>query len=1052
MSAKITREILEGYLECRYKGRLRLAGEQSEGSDYLKIISAEEVLAGTQAFTQLLTSSPNGRVCQGATLTATDLGCGTPLLLDATIEHEQVSLRCDGLVRMEGSSRLGDFHYLPVLCKANLPIRQQTRHLLALIGLVLEAVQGTRPAVGIVVRGPECRRTKVKLTAKLNKRASDTLEAVKQMQDGSKLPLLTLNDHCPMCEFRDRCHAEAVEKDDISLLQIMSEAELRKHRSKGIFTVTQLAYTFRPRRKGKRARGESQPHHAALQALAIRDSKTYVMGKPEVPDRPVRVYLDLEGDTNGAGVYLIGALVVKDDTSQMHSFWADETSSEAQILGQLLEVVGTEDFALFHFGSYERQFLRRMRRIARPKGPVDGLLANAVDVLSLIRSNIYFPVHANGLKEIGRHLGFTWSNPKAGGLQSVVWRRRWEQSRDDSFKQQLIAYNAEDCAALRLVAEHIEMIAANFDSQAEGAAEGPGTFEKVAAGKAVDGYRHKWGRPDFVLPEFEKASKCAWFDYQREKIVVRAGRKPSPPSGRREKTKQPRPNRRVVVRSTRCPACKGRHIVKLGGRMRGKLTFDLKVSAVGVRRFVTRYLAARYRCLDCCRTFLPRRYKDLPRFLHTLKCWAMYQHIANRVTFENLEGIFKECFGLTIRAYEVHAFKIQLARRYKGTYRSLLRKIVAGNLLHADETGVHLQKEKGYVWVFTSLEDVVYMYRPSRESDFLVPLLKGFVGVLVSDFFSGYDSMPCLQQKCLVHLIRDINSDLQTHFHDEDLKGLAKAFGALLVKIVATVDRYGLRRERLQGHKADVNRFFEDACGKPYGSEVAEKYRQRFLKYRDKLFTFLDHDGVAWHNNNAEHAVKHFARYRMISNGRMTANGLQPYLVLLSIYQTCKYKKASFLRFLLSGEKDVDAFLEATRRRRAAVRRPNTGGQPNPERMAFARPAQPQLVVEEPTAADLGLDEATAAGLGRKVRLAIEEVARKVAAGEDDPRLRWGRSRRRVRVLVETAFPDRRGRGPALHIALENRLKAAGWVWARGKAVHTYERCGTPEYREDVEP
>ena len=112
-------------------------------------------------------------------------------------------------------------------------------------------------------------------------------------------------------------------KDDLSLLRVMSEAELRQQRSKGIFTVTQLSYTFRPRRKGKRAKGEGQPHHAALQALAIRDAKTYVLGKPEVPDRPTRVYLDLEGDADAASVYLLGALVVKGGAATMHSFWAD---------------------------------------------------------------------------------------------------------------------------------------------------------------------------------------------------------------------------------------------------------------------------------------------------------------------------------------------------------------------------------------------------------------------------------------------------------------------------------------------------------------------------------------------------------------------------------------------------------------------------------------------------------------------------------------------------------------------------------------------------------
>src|SRR3982750_4322060 len=127
------------------------------------------------------------------------------------------------------------------------------------------------------------------------------------------------------------------------------------------------------------------------------------------------------------------------------------------------------------------------------------------------------------------------------------------------------------------------------------------------------------------------------------------------------------------------------------------------------------------------------------------------------------------------------------------------------------------------------------------------------------------------------------------------------------------IDRRGLQRRYLQKHKAGVAKFFDEVCGQPYQSEVAEKYRKRFLKSRDKLFTFLDHDGVPWNNNNAEHAVKHFAKYRMISNGRMAAEGLEPYLILLSIYQTCEYKGVSFLKFLLSGEKDVDAFVTASR-------------------------------------------------------------------------------------------------------------------------------------------
>jgi predicted RecB family nuclease len=952
MSTKITRAVLEGYLECTYKGRLRLTGEPGEESDYQKMTTEQEAQVRALSFTRLLARHPEGEVCRGARLTVADLGRRAPLVLDATIEDEEASLRFDGLMRVEGASRLGDFHYAPVLCQAGPTIRRQTRQLLAVMGRVLGAVQGRQPAAGLVVIGPDCRRTKVNLTAKLNRRAGDILEGLKRMQAGQNGPVLTLNDHCPECEFRNRCRAEATAKDDLSLLRVMCEAELRAHRSKGIFTVTQLSYTFRPRRKSKRARGEGQPHHAALQALAIRDRKTYVLGKPEVPDRPVRVYLDLEGDANGSSVYLAGALVVKGRVGTMHSFWADQTSDEKQLLHGLLEVLEGQDFVLFHFGSYERRFLKRMRRQARRKGPVDRLLTNAVDVLSLIRSNVYFPVYANGLKEISGHLAFAWTDPDACGLQSLVWRQRWEQTRDDSFKQRLLVYNAEDCAALRLVTENLEGIASNFERDCDRMpTDGGGPIERVKAGKRGDDFR-KWGHTNFLLPEFERASRCAWFDYQREKIVARNSGQKKIRSAGREKARQPRPTKRVVVRGNRCLGCKGRNVCEARSHRRTKLFLDLKISDGGVRRVVIKYSTAKYRCRDCGRYFLPKKFKKLPRFGHALKCWTVYQHVANRTSFQTLARTLKECFGLVINFNDLYRFKIQLARRYKGAYANILKKIVAGNLLHADETSVRFKHDKGYVFAFANLQNVVYLCRPTRETDFLLPLLKGFSGVLVSDFYAGYDSMPCPQQKCLVHLIRDLNGDLQAHFHDEEFKGLAKGFGALLIKVIATVDRHGLGRESLQRHKADVQEFFQRFGEKPYQSEVAEKYRQRFLKYQHKLFTFLDHDGVPWHNNNAEHAIKHFAKYRRVTNGQVTANGLQPYLILLSIYQTCVYNKVNFLRFLLSGEQDVDAFAAASRRRRAAARVPPSDGRLNAEGVAPA----------EPVASDPNFTESVTAG------------------------------------------------------------------------------------------
>jgi hypothetical protein len=44
--------------------------------------------------------------------------------------------------------------------------------------------------------------------------------------------------------------------------------------------------------------------------------------------------------------------------------------------------------------------------------------------------------------------------------------------------------------------------------------------------------------------------------------------------------------------------------------------------------------------------------------------------------------------------------------------------------------------------------------------------------------------------------------------------------------------------------------------------------------------------------------------------GLSSLTGIRQYLVLLSIYQTCKYRDIPFLKFLLSGRKDICNYAE----------------------------------------------------------------------------------------------------------------------------------------------
>jgi Transposase IS66 family len=184
-------------------------------------------------------------------------------------------------------------------------------------------------------------------------------------------------------------------------------------------------------------------------------------------------------------------------------------------------------------------------------------------------------------------------------------------------------------------------------------------------------------------------------------------------------------------------------------------------------------------------------------------------------------------------------------------------------------------------------------------------VLNGFNGVLVSDFYAAYDSAPCAQQKCLIHLMRDINEDLHKNPFDEDLKEIARRFGALLRDIVETIDLHGLKARSLAKHKKAAVGFLDYVVAMNCEAEAGLALQKRIKKNRDKLFTFLDYDGVPWNNNNAEHAVRAFTRLRNVI-GTSTPKGHREYATLMSIQQTLRYRGMGFLEFMRSGRMEID--------------------------------------------------------------------------------------------------------------------------------------------------
>ncbi|HJX18970.1 MAG TPA: IS66 family transposase [Acidiferrobacterales bacterium] len=907
----ITSQLLEAYVKCSTKCWLRRAGENASGNAYAVWVQAKSEAYRADGIKRLVAEVPDGeRVVASPTENLKTATWRIAIDLQARVQNFETWIPIVERAPSAGRGKAAQF--IPIRFVWVNKIGRHDKLLLAFDALALSKILSRDVPVGKIIHGADHAVLKVK-TSDLVNEVRTLIEKTAALLSSPSPPDLILNRHCAECEFQTRCRQKAVEKDDLSLLALMKEKERRKFHSKGIFTITQLSYTFRPRRRPKRQRDKREKYHHALKALAIREKKIHVVDSPELKIAGTTVYIDVEGLPDRDFYYLIGVRIGKGEAAVQHCLWANTVEDERTIWNELLGILGAvENPVLIHYGSYETVFLRRMcERYGEPlKGSVvAGAIRAAVNLLAMTFARVYFPTFSNGLKEIAGYLGFRWSDSAATGLQSIRWRHEWETATAPSTKQALITYNAQDCEAVGVLAS--KLIELHHASLQTGGSSLDGVVDTARMKRE---HPHGFKRNIFAFPEMDVINKAAYWDYQRERVYVKSNG-----NLMRAFDRTSRPKRALApdttiecLRPRSCPKCNSTEM--FGHGKASKTVFDLRFMRHGVKRWISRYRFHRYKCLACGATFLPeQRGWTRSKYGSEIRAYALYQNIGLRLPQESVVGSLNKLFGLHLPVGSTSAFKQDASKAYEGSYNALVKSLCSGRLLHADETKVSVKGMTGFVWVFTNMEEVAYIYSETREGDLLQALLKDFTGVLVSDFYAAYDGIRCPQQKCLIHLIRDLNDDVLKNPYDEELKRLAQVFAGLVRPMVKTVDRHGLKSRFLKKHRVSVDRFYRQLSTMALQSQAAMKLRDRLQKNREKLFTFLSFDGVPWNNNNAEHAVKAFATLRKVIGGSSTEKGIREYLILLSICETCKYKGLDFLDFLRSGKKNIDAFASIPR-------------------------------------------------------------------------------------------------------------------------------------------
>lgn len=693
--------------------------------------------------------------------------------------------------------------------------------------------------------------------------------------------------HCGICEYKNHCYNKLREKDDLRLLLSMSESEVIKWNERGYFNINQFSYYYKPRRSSLITSTQGR-YKFELKSLAIKKNKIYQTNDIDLEEKDIEVFVDFETLPTDNFVYLIGIVISTNNIiTEKRSFWADSKNQEEIIFIKFFNYIKQfNNCNIYHYGNFEINELKKFNKTYNNKyqNEISYVVDKSINILKYFYSDIYPPTYSNSLKEIANYSGFKWTKTGASGLLSIVWRKLFDLKNSKKFKYRLLLYNIEDCLALYHVKNWIIQLQKD-------------KVESVNLNELYNNSGFKFGKINFQIKEYNEINKTAYFDYQRSKIYIR-----DKAYSREIKTTKNSINKNLKPNTIEysnmpenCLKCLNTKFYIHEKNIRNII--DIKFTSNGIKRWVIEYHGYRFRCSHCKKIYSFPKYNK-KKFGNNIKIWIVYNYLTFHNSANDIVKMIYDIFKIDITRTMVINIKQEYALLLTPEYNEILDKIITGNLLHIDETTVTIRKKKHYVWVLTNLTHIYYIYREDRTVNFLKDILKNFNGVMISDYYAGYDSFKVKQQKCLIHLMRDINDLIFKYKDDIDLIYIAKLFGDLLKNIIKTIDKYGLKKRNLNKHNKDVVLFYKKLNNYEVISNVSKKLKDRFKKNQYQLFTFLHYDSIPWNNNNVEHAIKDFAEYRKYADGIYTEVGLQNYLILLSISKTCSYQNKSFLEYL----------------------------------------------------------------------------------------------------------------------------------------------------------
>ena len=357
---------------------------------------------------------------------------GADVIVQAALENGRWVGRADVLLRVNGGSDVGDWHYEVVDTKLARETRAGTILQLCLYSEIVGMAQGRRPEwMKVVSPGkdfePECFRVDHYFSyyGFVKRRLEEAVDgSVDRKTYPEPVP------HCDVCLWWSRCDRRRRDDDHLSLVAGMSSFHRVELGEWGIGTLKALGESpLQPERRPKRGTRKAldrMQDQARVQLIGRHQGKPYyetlevtseegLSRLPELDEGDV--FFDIEGDAfvgEGGLEYLFGWITIERNCPQYNALWARDGTEEKAVFEAFLDAMMEQrrrfpKMHVYHFAPYEPTALKRLAsRYATRENALDELLRARVfvDLYAVARQGVRASVESYSIKKLEAFYGY----------------------------------------------------------------------------------------------------------------------------------------------------------------------------------------------------------------------------------------------------------------------------------------------------------------------------------------------------------------------------------------------------------------------------------------------------------------------------------------------------------------------------------------------------------------------------------------------------------------------------------------------------------------------